>query len=45
MDKNEIIKILGDWNFWEKDLNTGINRPHYLDKIKNFYESSHIIVI
>jgi hypothetical protein len=25
MDKNEIIKILGDWNFWEKDLNTGIN--------------------
>jgi predicted AAA+ superfamily ATPase len=45
MDKNEIIKILGDWNFWDKDLNTGINRPHYLDKIKNFYESSHIIVI
>jgi predicted AAA+ superfamily ATPase len=45
MDKNEIIKILGDWNFWDKDLNTGINRPYYLDKIKNFYESSHIIVI
>jgi len=44
MDKNEIIKILGDWNFWDKDLNTGINRPYYLDKIKN-YESSHIIVI
>ena len=45
MDKNEIIKIFGDWNFWDKDLNTGINRPYYLDKIKNFHESSHIIVI
>ena len=45
MDKNEIIKILGDWNFWDKDLNVGINRPYYLNKIKNFNESSHIIVI
>jgi predicted AAA+ superfamily ATPase len=45
MDKNEIIRILGDWNFWEKDLNSGINRPYYLNKIKKFHESSHIIVI
>lgn len=45
MDKNEIIKIFGDWNFWDKDLNSGINRPYYLNKIKKFHESSHIIVI
>jgi uncharacterized protein len=45
MDKNEIIKIFGDWNFWDKDLNSGINRPYYLNKIKNFHESSHITVI
>lgn len=45
MEKNEIIKIFGDWNFWDKDLNAGINRPYYLNKIKNFRESSHIIVI
>lgn len=45
MDKNEIIKIFGDWNFWDKDLNAGIKRPYYLDKIKNLHESSHIIVI
>jgi hypothetical protein len=37
--------ILGDWNFWDRDLNTGINRPYYLNKIKSFHESSHIIVI
>jgi len=45
MDKNEIIKIFGDWNFWYKDLNAGINRPYYLNKIKKLNESSHIIVI
>lgn len=45
MDKNEIIKIFRDWNFWDKDLNSGINRPYYLNKIKNFHESSHMIVI
>ncbi|MEA1939321.1 MAG: ATP-binding protein [Candidatus Caldatribacteriota bacterium] len=45
MDKNEIIKLLGDWNFWDKDLNAGINRPYYLNKIKKFHKSSHIIVI
>jgi len=45
MDKNEIIKIFGDWNFWDKDLNVGIKRPYYLNKIKKLHESSHIIVI
>ena len=45
MDKNEIIKILKDWNFWGRDLNTGISRPYYLNKIRDFQKSSHIIVI
>ena len=45
MDKYEIIKILKDWNFWERDLNTGFDRPYYLNKLKSFMESSHIIVI
>jgi len=45
MHKNEIIKIFGDWNFWDKDLNVGIKRPYYLNKIKKLHESSHIIVI
>lgn len=24
MNKNEIIEILQDWNFWKKDLEAGI---------------------
>jgi len=45
MEKNEIIKILEDWNFWKKDLETGFVRPHYLNKLKGFLANSHIIVI
>ena len=26
MDKNELIAILKDWNFWDNDLPTGIFR-------------------
>ncbi len=33
MDREEIIKILTDWNFWIKDLYTGIKRTHYVNKI------------
>jgi len=45
MDKNEVIRILGDWNFWRKDLSTGYERPLYLDRLKRFLKTSHIIVI
>ena len=36
MDKKEILKILEDWNFWGKEINTGIRRNFYLDKLKKF---------
>jgi hypothetical protein len=45
MDKEIIIKILQDWNFWTQDLNTGIKRNFYLKKIKKFINSNQIIVI
>jgi predicted AAA+ superfamily ATPase len=34
MQKEEILKILGDWNFWEKDQDTGICRTSYLNEIR-----------
>lgn len=43
--KDEIFKILNDWNFWEKDLETGILRPFYLEKLKKLLESEQIITI
>ncbi len=45
MDKNEILKILEDWNSWKKDLETGINRPFYLDRLRRFSVTNQILVI
>ena len=45
MDKNEIINILEDWNFWKRDLDTGVERQSYLYKLKSYLTASHIIVI
>jgi len=45
MDKNEIIKVLEDWNFWKKELETGISRDYYLRKIKKFLATDHVVVI
>ncbi len=45
MDKNEIIKILYDWNFWQRDINTGIERKTYIAKLDQFLNSGFITVI
>lgn len=45
MNKNEIFEILEDWNFWNKDLITGIRRSVYLDKLKQMISTDRILVI
>jgi uncharacterized protein len=45
MNKNELIKILEDWNFWIKDLETGVNRKLYLDVLEGRLPSELIKVI
>ena len=45
MDKNEILKILEDWNFWKADLDTGLTREEYLKKLEQFLETKHILAI
>ena len=45
MDKNEIIAILEDWNFWKKPLETGIPRFFYLEKLKKLLLNEQIITI
>ncbi len=41
----EIIEILGDWNFWKEDRTTGIIRTEYLEKLKSLANSKEIIDI
>lgn len=45
MSKNEIVKILEDWNFWVKNLNTGVPRSLYLNELEKMMPSEQIRVI
>lgn len=45
MDKNEILRILEDWNFWKIDLDTGISRKEYLEKLRQFLQTKQILAI
>ncbi|MCK4820978.1 ATP-binding protein, partial [bacterium] len=45
MDKNEIIHILNDWNFWNNDQKTGVLRPGYLARIEALLSSNQVITI
>lgn len=45
MNKENIIEILNEWNFWGKELKIGINRPLYVNKLMEFVSSDKIISI
>ena len=37
MEKDSMLEILNDWNFWRKDLNTGKKREKYA--VHEFFET------
>ncbi|MGB9730310.1 MAG: ATP-binding protein [Thermoprotei archaeon] len=43
MDREEIIKILTDWNFWTKEQYTGIKRAYYVNKIIHTMNNGFIV--
>ncbi len=47
MNKNELISILGDWNFWGRDIfpDTGFTRRNYLDRMERLLNSGQVVVI
>lgn len=45
MDKNELIKILNDWNFWQKDPNVGVVRDRYLSVLEKMLPSEQVKII
>lgn len=45
MNKNELIEILQDWNFWAKPLETGVPRPAYLTRLSQFLDSNQIVTV
>ncbi len=45
MDKNSIINILDDWNIWNKDLDSGIDRSFYTNRLLDYLKTDQVIVI
>lgn len=45
LDKNNVLAILNDWNFWRQDLPVGIKRENYLKKARNFLSEEQVLVI
>ncbi len=45
MDKNQILEILEDWNFWKKELDIGIKREKYLGLALRFLKPNVILAI
>lgn len=45
MEKTRIVEVLSKWNFWNRDLDTGILRKSYVDKLLKFVKTDKIISI
>lgn len=45
MDNSALIKVLSDWNFWEKTPETGIERASYLSLLKACLDAGQVVVI
>lgn len=45
MDKNEILTILNDWNFWQKEPDVGIRRDLYWQKFAGFLPLRQVIIV
>ena len=45
MDKSEILAILNDWNYWNKELPATKKRDFYDKKITAFLKNDEVIVI
>jgi hypothetical protein len=43
MERDEILRILADWNFWKKELNCGIERKDYIEKAMKFLQANMIV--
>ncbi len=45
MENEKIIEILNDWNFWKKDLNIGVYREKYLERVNKLFKTEQVIAI
>lgn len=45
IDKNELFRILSDWNFWHQDLPIGVRRERYIKRIRHLLDQGQVVII
>ncbi len=45
MNKEELIEVLSAWNYWKKDLESGVIREEYLDKLSELVKTGQVVAI
>lgn len=45
LTKIQVMEILNDWNYWQKDFIEYLDRPEYQSKLELFRDSGEIIVL
>jgi len=45
MEKLEIIEILNEWNYWDREVSSTIKRDFYDNKISKFIKKDEVVVI
>lgn len=45
MEKLEILEVLNDWNYWNKELPKFISRDFYDERISSFIKNDEIVVL
>jgi len=45
MDKTTLLEVLNDWNFWSKELDSGVERSRYLDECFKFLKTDMVVAL
>ena len=45
MEKEQIIEILNEWNYWDRELPSTVKRDRYDDEISKFIKKDEVLVI
>ncbi len=45
MNRTQILEILNDWNFWKKEINTGIKRYAEISRVESLSKIGEIVVV
>jgi uncharacterized protein len=45
LDKNAIIEVVSEWNFWERNPELGVIRGGYLEKIYKYLQSGQVMLV